>query len=172
MKKKDGSWRLCIEYRALTRRPYNTNIPVIDELMDELQGIVMLSKLDLKSEYHCILVRNKDTHKTIFRTNVGHYEFQVVPIRLTNTSTMFQSLMNDDERCFLAIPARFVLVFFNDILVYSRCQEDHVVHLKLFLEKMNEHLLQIGKNVSLGKKKWLTWVTSFPIKEGQWTKIK
>ncbi|KAL0355638.1 UNVERIFIED_CONTAM: Transposon Ty3-G Gag-Pol polyprotein [Sesamum radiatum] len=140
VKKKDGFWRMCVHYRYLNNLTvkYNFPIPDIDELLDELQGARYFSKIDLRFGYFQIRIADEDIRKTSFVTHQGHYEFLVMPFGLCNAPSTFQSLMNI---LFAPYLHKFILVFFYDILVYSKDWEDHLSQLRITLQLLREHQL-------------------------------
>jgi len=140
VKKKDGSMRLCIDYRQLKKVTIKNRYPLprIDDLMDQLVGARVFGKIDLKSGYHQIKVKDEDMQKMAFRTRYGHYEYTVMPFGVTNTPGVFMEYM---YRIFHAYLDRFVVVFINDILIYSKSEEEHAEHLKIVLQVLKEKKL-------------------------------
>ena len=137
VKKKYGSLQLCIYYRQLNRVTIRNQYPLprIDELFDQLQGSRVYSKIDLRSGYHHLRVQDGDVPKTAFRTRYAHYEFLVMPFGLTNTPTAFLDLMN---RVFQSYLDKFVIVFIDDILVYSGSLKEHSKDLRIVLQTLRE----------------------------------
>ncbi|GKV24657.1 hypothetical protein SLEP1_g34241 [Rubroshorea leprosula] len=140
VKKKDGSMRLCINYRELNKVTVKNRYPLprIDDLFDQLKGAQVFSKIDLRSGYHQLKIKPDDVPKTAFRTRYGHYEFLVMPFGLTNAPARFMDLMN---RVFSQYLDKFVVVFIDDILVYSASHAVHEKHLRIVLETLRSERL-------------------------------
>ncbi|GKC77570.1 putative reverse transcriptase domain-containing protein, partial [Tanacetum coccineum] len=140
VKKKYGSFRMCIDYRELNKLSVKNRYPLrrIDDLFDQVQGACCFSKIDLRSGYHQLRVHEYDIPKTAFQTRYRHFEFIVMPFGLTNAPAVFMDLMNRVCKPYLD---KFVIVFIDDILIYSKTKEDHEVHLRLVLELLRKEKL-------------------------------
>ena len=139
-KKKDKTFRFCIDYRQLNRVTIKNRYPLlrIDDLSDQLRGASVYSKIDLRTNYHQLRVREADIPKTVFRTQYGHFEFTMMPFGLTNAPAAFMDLI---YRVFQPYLARFVMVFVDDILIYSKSKEEHEDHLWIVLQALRDHQL-------------------------------
>ncbi|GJZ70600.1 putative reverse transcriptase domain-containing protein [Tanacetum coccineum] len=140
VKMKDGAMRMCIDYRELNKLTIKNRYPLprIDDLFDQLQGACCFSKIDLRLGYHQLRVREEDILKTAFRTRYGHFEFTLMPFGLTNAPAIFMDLMNRVCKPYLD---KFVIVFIDDILIYSKSEEEHEVHLKTILDLLKKEKL-------------------------------
>ena len=140
VKKKDGTLRLCIDYRMLNKVTIKNRYPLtrIDELFDQMKGATVFSKIDLRSRYHQLRIREEDISKIAFRTRYGHYEFVVLPFGLTNAPAAFMNLMNSVFRDCLD---KFVEIFIDDILIYSKNLEEHEEHFCIVLQRLRDKKL-------------------------------
>ena len=140
MKKKDKTLRLCIDYRQLNRVTIKNQYPLprIDDLFNQLRGARVYSKINLRTGYHQLRVRETDIPKTAFKTWYRHFEFTVMPFGLTNTPTTFMDLMH---RVFQPYLDQFVMVFVDDILIYSQSEWEHEDHLRIVLQLLRDHQL-------------------------------
>jgi hypothetical protein len=140
VEKKDGTNRMCIDYRALNEVTIKNkySLPRIEDLFDQLRGVGVFSKIDLRSGYHELRIWPSEIPKTTFITKYGLYEYTVMSFRLTNATTFFMYLMNS---VFMEYLDKFVVVFIVDILIYSQNEEEHEEHFKMILQRLREHQL-------------------------------
>lgn len=139
-RKKDGSLRMCIDYRALNKQTIKNKCPIpnIDELLDHLAGAKVFSCIDLMQGYHQLRIAEEDIQKTAFNTQLGHFEYLVLPFGLSNAPAAFVTLMND---VFKDCLYKFVIIFLDDICIYSKSEEEHLLHLKHVLSLLRQHKL-------------------------------
>ena len=139
-KKKDKTLRLCIDYQQLNTVTIKNRYPLprIDDLFDQLRGARVYSKIDLRTGYHQLRVREADIPKTTFKTRYGHFEFTIMPFGLTNAPTAFMDLMH---RVFQPYLYQFVVIFVDDILIFSQSKREHEDHLRVVLQLLRDHQL-------------------------------
>ena len=140
MEKKDGTLRMCVDYRSLNEVTIKNKypLPMINDLFDQFEGATMFSKIDLCSGYHQLKIREQDIPKTAFTTRYGLYEYTFMSFGLTNTPAYFMNMVN---KVFMEFLDKYLVVFIDDILVFSKIKQEHEVHLHLVLEKLREHQL-------------------------------
>jgi hypothetical protein len=145
VRKKDGTLRLCIDYRQLNKKTIKNKYPFprIKNLFEQLRGALVFSKIDLRLGYHQLRIKDEEIHKKTSRTRYGNYEFVVVPFGLMNAPSRFMFLMNSVISKYFD---KFVLVFMDESLVYSKNREEHEEHLRIFLQVLREHQLYVKLN--------------------------
>lgn len=151
------TWRISIDYRDLNQMAIKDKfpIPIIEDLLDELGGTQVFSKIDLRVGYQKLRMGEGDSYKTTFNTHEGHYEFLVMPFGLTDAALSFQSLMNV---VFKHLLRKSVLVFFDDILIYSRSMGDHLVHVEVVFELMKQlQLYAMMSMCAFDVVRWSIW---------------
>jgi hypothetical protein len=157
VQKKDGSWRFCVDYRKLNNMTIKNRfpMPVVEEILDELAGTQYFSSMDMTAGYHQVRMGEGEEYKTAFKTHQGHYQFRVMPFGLTNAPATFQCAMNLVLAPFLR---KFVMVFLDDILVYSPSWQKHLEHLKLVFETMREQQFYLKRKKCVFGRKELTYL--------------
>jgi hypothetical protein len=145
VEKKDGTQRMCVDNRSLNEVTIKNKYPLprIEDLFDQMKGASVFSKIDLRSGYHQLKIRESDIPKTTFHTRYGLYEYTVMSFGLTNAPAYFMYLMN---KVFIEYLDRFVVVFIDDILIFSKTMEEHEEHLRLVLEKLRSNQLDAKFN--------------------------
>jgi hypothetical protein len=140
VEKKHGTQRMCVDYRSLNEVTIKNKYPLprIEDLFDQMKGASVFSKIDLRSEYHQLKIQESDIPKTAFRTRYGLYEYIVMSFGLTNAPAYFMYLMN---KTFMEYLDKFIIVFIDDILIFSKMMEEHEEHLRLVLEKLRSYQL-------------------------------
>lgn len=168
VKKKGDGWRLCVDYRALNKLTIKNRypIPFIEDLFDELGGGRIFSKLDLKVGYHQIRLKEEDRYKTTFQTHLGHFEFLVMPLGLSNAPVTFKNAMNYIFKDHLR---KFLLIFFDDILVYSKSGEKHLKHLRRVFEILKQHQYVVNKGKCVLATKKIEYLGHYISAEGVFT---
>ena len=138
--KKDKTLRPCIDFRGLNNITVKNKypLPLLTSAFEPLQGATIFTKLDLRNAYHLVRIREGDEWKTAFNTPLGHFEYLVMPFGLTNAPAVFQALVNDVLRDFLN---RFVFVYLDDILIFSKTQSEHIFHVRQVLQRLMENKL-------------------------------
>jgi hypothetical protein len=144
VQKKDGTWRFCVDYRWLNSITVKNKfpMPLIDEILDELNGASYFTRLDFKSGFHRVRMDPTDEFEISFKTRQGHYQFKMMPFGLTNAPATFQYTMNSVLESYLR---KFVIILMDDILIYSKSVEEHAHHLRLVLQLLRKHQFYIKR---------------------------
>ena len=174
MKKKDGTLRLCIDLRKLNKETVKNSYPLpkIDDIFDQPREDKIFSKIYFRSSYHQVRIKEEYINKTNFRTRYGNYEFIVVPFGLTNAPTAFMYLMNEIFRNYLD---KFIIVLLEDILIYSKIEEEHEENLRITLQVLREKQLYAKSRKSSLYQGWIQYLGHIIFEEGMavdWEKIK